>query len=452
MRTTCMLCVVGTLLLPAQSSVFAATTTVSTVSQLITALSVAQTNREDDVINVLEGTYYLDSTLTYNAATNENRSLTLQCPDGNAVVDAYYIESGALRGLYITTSGSVAHVTLKGLTIQNGRTTSTDTASGMGAGLFVWLRYGNLSLQNCVVRNNIATELFNPVNAGGAYLRTDNSPGAITIRDCVFSNNFAKGIGGGAYIIPSYGGTSTIVNTLFVTNSASTQGGGAYIYLITGTLTLDNNTFTSNYTGFGSGGGGAYIKLFNDDCTVNIRNNILWGNTAGNGIGADVYVEDDGGGNSIGATVNVYNTDINDLDIQDGDHLTQGSNTNSDPLLTSDYHLRAASPCIDAGTNLDWMTGATDLDGQPRVFNDRVDMGIDETTVAGASIIVAGTATSAWNTVVDAKCQLRYSTNLVSGEWQDVGSTATATSRRIELADTNAADTVRVYSLKWLRP
>lgn len=426
----------------------AATFPVSSVPQFVNALAAALTNREDDVIDVDEGTYTLSSTLTYRAPVEENRSLTIQCTNGRAIIDAGEIVAGTMRGMYITTSGTVAHVTLNGLTFQNGRIDHFD----IGAGIYVYLRYGNLSLQNCVVRNNTGNELYNPVDAAGAYLRVDNSPGAMSIRDCVFSNNFAKGKGGGAYMLPSYGGSATLINNLFVTNGAGTQGGGAYIYLLTGTLTLDSNTFTANWTGNGSGGG-AHIRVYNDDCTVNLRNNILWGNRVDIGSGGDLHIEDDGGGNSIGATVNVSYCDINGFDIQVGNHLTQGSNTNADPLLTGDFHLRAASPCIDTGTNLSWMTGATDMDGQPRISNGRPDMGIDEVKVAGISLTVAGgAAPSVWDTTVDAKCQLRYCTNLVSATWQDVGTVATATSQRITLIDTNTLGPVRIYSLKWLRP
>jgi len=43
-----------------------------------------------------------------------------------------------------------------------------------------------------------------------------------------------------------------------------------------------------------------------------------------------------------------------------------------------DYHLLEGSPCIDAGTNLDWMAGATNLDGNPRIHDGWADMGCYE--------------------------------------------------------------------------
>lgn len=442
---------IGILLTP-PGAARGATTTVATAAQFQNALTAAQANGEDDVINVLSGTYYLDATLTYIAPGTENKSLTIQDTGEGALIEASTIESGALRGMYIRTSGTVAHVTLKGLTIRGGLTTSTDSEQGKGAGLFAYLRYGNLTLQNCGIRKNTATELFNSVNAAGAYLRTDNEPGAITLRDCIFSNNYAKGVGGGAYITPGYGCAATLINNLFVTNSGSTQGGGAYIYIVSGTLTLDNNTFAGNRTGYGSGGGGVYVRLYNDDCIVSLRNNIVWSNMADNGVGGDLFIEDDYGGNSVGATVTVSHTDYGDLDVQDGDHLTQINNLNADPLLTADFHLSGASPCIDAGTNLPWMDGATDMDGQPRVFHDDPDLGADETFLRGLTVSVTSNVLTSWDAVDSAVCRLQYCTNLPLGAWADAGAPVTAASRRLFITDTNATGNFRAYRLEWTRP
>jgi hypothetical protein len=44
--------------------------------------------------------------------------------------------------------------------------------------------------------------------------------------------------------------------------------------------------------------------------------------------------------------------------------------TDDDPntFEDNDYRLLLTSPCIDAGTNEDWMAGALDLDGKPRIL------------------------------------------------------------------------------------
>ena len=67
---------------------------------------------------------------------------------------------------------------------------------------------------------------------------------------------------------------------------------GAYITMVNGSLTMDNNIFTRNWTGMGSGGGGLYLKTFDNSTLVLIRNSILWGNLSDIGIGADMYFED----------------------------------------------------------------------------------------------------------------------------------------------------------------
>src|SRR5439155_11181487 len=44
------------------------------------------------------------------------------------------------------------------------------------------------------------------------------------------------------------------------------------------------------------------------------------------------------------------------------------------------YHLAPTSPCVDAGMNEPWMSGAQDLDGNPRIANGTVDLGAWEST------------------------------------------------------------------------
>jgi hypothetical protein len=47
---------------------------------------------------------------------------------------------------------------------------------------------------------------------------------------------------------------------------------------------------------------------------------------------------------------------------------------------SGNYRLASTSPCIDAGFNQEWMFGAYDLDGNPRIRNETVDMGAYETS------------------------------------------------------------------------
>lgn len=71
---------------------------------------------------------------------------------------------------------------------------------------------------------------------------------------------------------------------------------------------------------------------------------------------------------------------------------------NIDPLLVNasptapDFHLQASSPAINAGrVNFTPLGGEVDIDGQPRIQNSRVDIGVDE---SGTSSTVAVTGVS----------------------------------------------------------
>lgn len=53
-----------------------------------------------------------------------------------------------------------------------------------------------------------------------------------------------------------------------------------------------------------------------------------------------------------------------------------------------DFQLRSASPCRNAGAELDWMAGALDVAGNPRIFNGAPDIGAYETLRMPGGIIV----------------------------------------------------------------
>lgn len=62
-----------------------------------------------------------------------------------------------------------------------------------------------------------------------------------------------------------------------------------------------------------------------------------------------------------------------------------GGNITDDPLFinnSGDYHLKENSPCLDSGVNMPWMIGATDIDGNPRIVNGIVDIGVYELATA----------------------------------------------------------------------
>jgi hypothetical protein len=67
-------------------------------------------------------------------------------------------------------------------------------------------------------------------------------------------------------------------------------------------------------------------------------------------------------------------------------------NMTGDPLLrnaaSGDCRLRNASPCIDTGSNLPWMTTAFDLAGNGRIYRRTVDIGAHEDSIDRGTLFI----------------------------------------------------------------
>ena len=404
-----------TLVLALACNTYAAVFNVNNAAQFQTALTTAQSNTQDDTINVATGTYTLAATLTYAPAEN-NSLIILGAGAGSTILDGV----NSVRILDMDTTNVVggdasADITVRGMTFQNGAIT------GSGGGLRVETNAAPVTVENCAFSENAASSdgggaraytssgaitLTNntfsgnsagsgggayPESSSGAVNLTDNtftgntttsegagtyvycSNGAVTLTSNTFSGNSAGWEGGGASIYPS-NGTATLTNNIFSDNSSVNFGGGAYVHTGGVMVTLTNNTFSGTNTALS--GGGLYVALYVDTATGNIYNNIIWGNTAT--TGGDLYVDDDPNDTGTPATVNLFNNDYTQFVIKDGAGLSQAANVDQDPILTGDFHLQTGSPCIDAGTATAPGLPATDCDGQPRTSGSAPDIGADE--------------------------------------------------------------------------
>jgi hypothetical protein len=141
--------------------------------------------------------------------------------------------------------------------------------------------------------------------------------------------------------------------------------------------TVTNCTFSRNLAYYG---GGMHNEVNSDP---NVTNCIFWDNdaTEPNDSGDEIW------NNDTNSVPNFSYCDIEgDLNGTGcGGYPSIGSyNIDSDPLFydpndPNDYHLGPNSPCIDKGDpNFDPDSNETDIDGEPRIVNGRVDIGADE--------------------------------------------------------------------------
>jgi len=266
------------------------------------------------------------------------------------VVDSTIID-GHKAGSVVTFSGTEDETcVLSGFTIRNGE-------AQQGGGICGGKHEGPRTL--ATIEDNRIRE--NSAQFGGGGLAYCDG----TVRRNVIAGNSGGFVGGGG--LSECDGA--ILNNVIAGNSGALSGGG----LEGCDGTIENNTIVGNAGGGLDSAGGLSF------CQATIRNCIIWGNlgtTQISNCSAPTYccIQDwaEGGGGNI-----ADDPRFADPDGPDGKAQTYEDN---------DYHLRPHSPCIDAGKNENWMVGAVDLDGNPRIADgDRdgrpvVDMGAYEFT------------------------------------------------------------------------
>ena len=199
-------------------------------------------------------------------------------------------------------------VTLKNLTIQKGYPSQApfsgggirnqgdltidnclirNNSAGDGGGI---LNRGNLLVINSTISHNFADGIGEPAIECGTGGGINNAFGySLTIHNSLIKNNIAAGKGGGLHIACE--GNANIINTEISENKSTKNGGGIFLK---GTLTLIDSLITRNSTPADGGGIIIYGTLHYIDTVIggNLAggNCIIWGDDSYKGQG-EVGVE-----------------------------------------------------------------------------------------------------------------------------------------------------------------
>ncbi len=208
----------------------------------------------------------------------------------------------------------------------------------------------------------------NSAKHGGAVFNAGSSPNFANV---VFTHNLSDSTGGA--MVNTEGSSSRVVNTGFTGNTA--YQGGALFNLLSAPL-IYNSTFRGNAAGDRGG------ALYNEESDVQVLNTIIRDNNAT--TGNQIW---NGPGSSATIRYSIYGDDTGDLE---GDGITLENSASTDPFEgnadSSELHIIEGSPAIDAGDPvsdtlifpLGDQSVLLDADGNPRIVNGRIDIGMYE--------------------------------------------------------------------------
>ncbi len=336
---------------------------------------------DGDVITVQPGAY--QERLDF-----EGRNVLVQGTDSDPANTIIY---NAVGPVVTFATGETSAAELRLFTIQGGTTT------GDGGGVLI--SSSGPTMRSCLVRGCQAAR-------GGGIAALFAAP---DILDVGFMDNTATGEGGGLFLLASTArvdfcgffrnaangggggnfGDSDVSMSLarFIDNTANFDGSGLLSY--GSTVSIDTSLFTGN-VGKGSGGA-ALSNLF--DSTMAVTNCTFTANTGNNEGALGVFQSDTTVTNCIFwndspreiAHFDSGTTTVSFSNVQGGWTGPGTDNINADPVFNSpnDQHLTEASPCINAGDDAAPILNTIDFDGNPRIRECRVDMGMYETPFIG---------------------------------------------------------------------
>jgi len=335
-----------------------------------------------DTVIIAAGTYTGTGNRDIDAS---GRSITIRSADPNnldivadTIIDCQGTQSNNHRAFLCATEQKT-NFTLAGLTIINNYSNG-----GVCYSINEFDTGSTVAIDKCV---------FKYSTGSAVYLMSIYSHNGweVSVSNCTFQNNVAAA-GAAIYL---WGG-ALIKNCLFSGNVSTADsdmaGGGAIFGWNTGAgflPVIKNCTFTGNQAV--RGGAMAFAKA----ACVYLWNCILWNDKATN-VGNEAYFSSflgppvctveycDVKGGESGIYISYINWVEGNIDADPcfdlpGYWMDDPCNPGQEIWMEGDYHLFPFSPCIDvADPSYIPDPCETDIDGQPRILYDRMDIGADE--------------------------------------------------------------------------
>jgi len=330
---------------------------------------------DGDVVVVAPGTYF--ELINF---LGKDITVTSIDPNDPYVVANTIIDGDGEGSVILFENGESNEAVFTGFTITGGYGTVMPEFGYeiiWGAGIFCY--YSSPTIKRNVIRNNIG-----PNQQQGEFIAVSYGVGIACVEsNSIITHNIIRNNSGyaGAGIM-TYFGDVTISNNLIYNNSASIGGGFISLY----GSKLINNTIANNDSIEIAGNMYAVSEPGFASCTI--KNNIISNALSGGGI---IYIDID---EDLITFNNICNNALGDyisVNQQTGNAIVDGSanltgingNISQDPLFVNtfagDYHLQTGSPCITAGDpEFSISADETDIDGDPRVYAARIDIGADE--------------------------------------------------------------------------
>ena len=229
-----------------------------------------------------------------------------------------------------------------GITLQSAAGASTTIVDGENSNRCFFLSHSNAVVDGFTITHGSAAN-------GGGVLCSSNG----MIRNSIICGNNSPAewtCGGGVRL--DYGGV--VRNCAIFGNHARYRGGG--VHCLNGGL-VQNSTIVSNSADF-FGGGVSCVSGGTIENSIIYFNNSNWRNYYNDGSGM------------------IYSYTCSDP--APGGEGNIGADPSLRCLASNDFRLLPNSPCVDAGTNREWMIGGSDLPGIARIINARTEMGAYE--------------------------------------------------------------------------